>query len=47
MKGYDAANTSTRLLIASIVGNAIPRGNPEVEETLNRTPRLSVAGRGR
>jgi UDP-N-acetylmuramate: L-alanyl-gamma-D-glutamyl-meso-diaminopimelate ligase len=35
MQGYDAAN-----LAASpdcvVVGNAIPRGNPELEETLNR-----------
>src|SRR5438067_10157016 len=35
MQGYDAAH-----LISApdcvIIGNAIPRGNPEVEETLNR-----------
>lgn len=34
MKGYDAAHVGSPDCV--IVGNAIPRGNPEVEETLNR-----------
>lgn len=35
MQGYDAAHL-TLVPDCVIVGNAIPRGNPEVEETLNR-----------
>ena len=35
MQGYDAAHL-TPTPDCVIVGNAIPRGNPEVEETLNR-----------
>jgi UDP-N-acetylmuramate: L-alanyl-gamma-D-glutamyl-meso-diaminopimelate ligase len=35
MQGYDAAHL-TPAPDCVIVGNAIPRGNPEVEETLNR-----------
>lgn len=35
MRGYQAANLSTAPDFV-VVGNAIPRGNPEVEETLNR-----------
>jgi UDP-N-acetylmuramate: L-alanyl-gamma-D-glutamyl-meso-diaminopimelate ligase len=35
MRGYDAANL-TPAPDCVVVGNAIPRGNPEVEETLNR-----------
>lgn len=35
MHGYDAAHL-TPALDCVVVGNAIPRGNPEVEETLNR-----------
>src|SRR5436190_4365555 len=35
MRGYNAANL-TPSPDCVIVGNAIPRGNPEVEETLNR-----------
>src|SRR5437762_3496578 len=35
MRGYDAANL-TPTPDCVVVGNAIPRGNPEVEETLNR-----------
>jgi UDP-N-acetylmuramate: L-alanyl-gamma-D-glutamyl-meso-diaminopimelate ligase len=35
MQGYDAAHLSAAPDCV-IVGNAIPRGNPEVEETLNR-----------
>ena len=34
-KGYDAAHL-TPAPDCVVVGNAIPRGNPEVEETLNR-----------
>jgi len=34
MKGYDAAHVGAPDCV--VVGNAIPRGNPEVEETLNR-----------
>ena len=34
MKGYDAAHVGSPDCV--VVGNAIPRGNPEVEETLNR-----------
>jgi UDP-N-acetylmuramate: L-alanyl-gamma-D-glutamyl-meso-diaminopimelate ligase len=34
MKGYDAAHVGSPDFI--VVGNAIPRGNPEVEATLNR-----------
>ncbi len=35
MRGYDAAHL-TPAPDCVVVGNAIPRGNPEVEETLNR-----------
>lgn len=35
MRGYDAMNV-TRAPDCVVVGNAIPRGNPEVEETLKR-----------
>src|SRR5947207_899585 len=35
MRGYNAANL-TPSPDCVIVGNVIPRGNPEVEETLNR-----------
>ncbi|MDQ3818227.1 MAG: Mur ligase domain-containing protein, partial [Acidobacteriota bacterium] len=35
MQGYDAAHLSPAPDCV-IIGNAIPRGNPEVEETLNR-----------
>src|SRR6266705_245906 len=35
MQGYDAAHL-TPAPDCVVVGNAIPRGNPEVEETLNR-----------
>ncbi|HEV8589994.1 MAG TPA: UDP-N-acetylmuramate:L-alanyl-gamma-D-glutamyl-meso-diaminopimelate ligase [Pyrinomonadaceae bacterium] len=35
MRGYKAENLSTALDCV-VVGNAIPRGNPEVEQTLNR-----------
>ncbi|HEY8205458.1 MAG TPA: Mur ligase domain-containing protein, partial [Pyrinomonadaceae bacterium] len=35
MRGYKAENLSTAPDCV-VVGNAIPRGNPEVEETLNR-----------
>src|SRR5713101_6250081 len=34
MKGYDASHVATPDCV--IVGNAMPRGNPEIEETLNR-----------
>jgi UDP-N-acetylmuramate: L-alanyl-gamma-D-glutamyl-meso-diaminopimelate ligase len=34
MKGYDAAHVGSPDCI--VIGNAIPRGNPEVEATLNR-----------
>src|SRR2546430_2928642 len=34
MKGYDASHVGAPDCV--VVGNAIPRGNPEVEETLNR-----------
>jgi UDP-N-acetylmuramate: L-alanyl-gamma-D-glutamyl-meso-diaminopimelate ligase len=34
MKGYDASNVGSPDCV--VVGNAIPRGNPEVEEMLNR-----------
>ena len=34
MKGYEASHVGSPDCV--IVGNAIPRGNPEVEETLNR-----------
>jgi UDP-N-acetylmuramate: L-alanyl-gamma-D-glutamyl-meso-diaminopimelate ligase len=34
MKGYDASHVGSPDYV--VVGNAIPRGNPEVEETLNR-----------
>src|SRR5438552_7822335 len=34
MKGYDASHVGSPDCV--VVGNAIPRGNPEVEETLNR-----------
>jgi UDP-N-acetylmuramate: L-alanyl-gamma-D-glutamyl-meso-diaminopimelate ligase len=34
MKGYDAPHVGSPDIV--VVGNAIPRGNPEVEETLNR-----------
>jgi UDP-N-acetylmuramate: L-alanyl-gamma-D-glutamyl-meso-diaminopimelate ligase len=34
MKGYDASHLGTPDCV--VVGNAIPRGNPEVEETLRR-----------
>ena len=34
MKGYDASHIGTPDCV--VVGNAIPRGNPEVEETLRR-----------
>ena len=34
MKGYDAAHVAAPDCV--VVGNAIPRGNPEVETTLNR-----------
>src|SRR5437899_12459194 len=34
MKGYDAANVAAPDCI--VVGNAIPRGNPEVESALDR-----------
>lgn len=34
MKGYDAAHIGSPNCV--VVGNAIPRGNPEVEETLRR-----------
>jgi UDP-N-acetylmuramate: L-alanyl-gamma-D-glutamyl-meso-diaminopimelate ligase len=35
MRGYDAENLNKKPDCV-VVGNAIPRGNPEVEETLNR-----------
>src|SRR5687768_11409153 len=35
MKGYDAAHLNPAPDCV-VIGNAIPRGNPEVEETLNR-----------
>src|SRR5437870_6095904 len=35
MRGYDAGHL-TPAPDCVVVGNAIPRGNPEVEETLNR-----------
>src|SRR5215475_7712813 len=35
MRGYAAANLTTAPDCV-VIGNAIPRGNPEVEETLNR-----------
>jgi UDP-N-acetylmuramate: L-alanyl-gamma-D-glutamyl-meso-diaminopimelate ligase len=35
MRGYNSTNL-TRAPDCVVVGNAIPRGNPEVEETLNR-----------
>src|SRR5207237_4029738 len=34
MKGYDASHVGSPDCV--VVGNAIPRGNPEVEATLNR-----------
>jgi UDP-N-acetylmuramate: L-alanyl-gamma-D-glutamyl-meso-diaminopimelate ligase len=36
MHGYDVAHLASPTPDCVIIGNAIPRGNPEVEETLNR-----------
>ncbi|MBV9211514.1 MAG: UDP-N-acetylmuramate:L-alanyl-gamma-D-glutamyl-meso-diaminopimelate ligase [Acidobacteria bacterium] len=36
MQGYDASHLSSPAPDCVVNGNAIPRGNPEVEETLNR-----------
>ena len=36
MQGYEAAHLSSPAPDCVVIGNAIPRGNPEVEETLNR-----------